>query len=217
MTDFLGKLAAQALGHGESVEPRRPSLNEQEADEAPEALEQRLEDEPAPERRGPARLTEGVSPLRPGPGRAPDQPRAERSPPPPAVDLPPATLPPPPGEPAPAPTLPDRHRHEDPPRWNPPASELLAPATTAAPAVKPVGAITPRAAVEPRTLLGEGARRHADAPEPERTVHVSIGRIEVLSAAPPAEPAAPVPAPAPPGPVALSLGEYLQRRKTGSR
>ncbi|HZN75720.1 MAG TPA: hypothetical protein VFC00_29155 [Micromonosporaceae bacterium] len=223
MADFLGRLAARALGQASSVEPRMPSRYEQ-VTEMPDEF---VVDEPAfvaDESAGsPAGAEERLTaPAPPTPRSEPRQPPGDRPVPSPAETVRPVV---------PEPVRPQRvvrvervvaaetfHSGQA-----APDEPMVTEGSTVEPAAGPIRRAVPArrssvvpvpAAPVPPPPTGRSTR--------DTTVRISIGRIEVRTVPTPATPAvavsrpasaAPAPAPTPvraPEPAGLTLAAYLR-------
>jgi len=221
MSDYLDNLIAQSVSSTEMLRPRPVSLFEPPpATSSPAPLEQVQQEaadvpEPVPPRLSPRGVERPAAATRPA-----AEPAAERPSPEPAVE-----------RPAPEPVV-ERAVVE---LTAPPATRLTAetvstshevalPSAVAGPEhrvlLQRVVALAGRSLSAPIVARPQVSshREPASSPvtslgvQPEPTIHVTIGRVEVRAVMPPA---APVAQPSPPPGPKLTLEEYLKRRSEG--
>jgi hypothetical protein len=231
MTDYLGRLAARALGVGEVAQPRRSLFEPRRGAPEPFASVE-LEDAAPPRSEASTRPREATRLPQPEAPVAPEP--AGRPPLPPTLRAPEGTVP---GAPVPerAPAAAARRAQEEAVsptvRRRTPARESVARPARPTPEPAPARRPTVRDALAPRAQAPPPARRAAPAVvaptlavrppppplnvqvrEPAPTVRVTIGRVDVRAVAPepPARPKRkPKPAPR------VSLDEYLGRARSG--
>jgi hypothetical protein len=224
--DYFDRLVGR--GGPARVRPRLPEPFERaDAPHGPAEPLELDEERPAAAPPRPARPAAGPAPLHTAPARAADPAPARPAPPrvtrvlretavlaaaPAPLLLPPAAPPPP----VPPPARPARERAAEPTdRQEPALAPVLPPTTTERPAPGPAPARPAvRATVPVPDARGTARERDRRRPAAERTVHVTIGRVEVTAAAPPRRGPAPD-RPRRPAPT-VSLDTYLSRGGEGA-
>jgi hypothetical protein len=227
MSDFLQRWVERALGTAHPVRPA-PRSTRRGGGEAPLALEIEREVEVPPcEQKEPPNVTlrralpvrpRADAPLPPAPPRAlPVRPRADAPPP---ATVPPRTTEGPSVPKPPTPLLPPIELRLSPAPPVPVAVDATAPELEAPQPTRVVQAptVTARRQAPPSPRLERPPERvemdRAVVPSEAPVIRVSIGRVDVRAATPPAPPAARVP---PPDPPSVALSRYLDERERGRR